>query len=63
VIIFEKIIFNILAFSLFILMFFKMIRKNDSTYVYILVLQAARNSNELFRINIWNIYTVYFLKL
>jgi len=52
VIIFEKILFNIIAFSMFILMFFKMIRKNDSTYVYILVLQALRNSDEFFRINI-----------
>ena len=36
----EKIIFNILAFSLFVLMFFKMIKKNDSNYVVILCLQA-----------------------
>lgn len=36
----EKIIFNILAFSLFIIMFFKMIRKNDTNYVPILCMQA-----------------------
>lgn len=35
----EKIIFNILAFSLFIIMFFRLIRKNDTSYVYALVLQ------------------------
>lgn len=35
----EKIIFNILAFSLFIIMFFRLIRKNDTSYVYVLVLQ------------------------
>lgn len=37
---FEKIIFNVLAFSLFILVFFKMIKKNDSNYVIILCMQA-----------------------
>lgn len=36
----EKIIFNILAFSLFVLMFFKMIKKNDSNYVVVLCMQA-----------------------
>ena len=37
---FEKIIFNILAFSLFIIIFFKMIKKNDTNYVIILCMQA-----------------------
>jgi tetratricopeptide (TPR) repeat protein len=36
----EKIIFNILAFSLFVFMFFKMIKKNDSNYVIILCMEA-----------------------
>lgn len=36
----EKIIFNILAFSLFIIIFSKMLRKNDTSYIYILFLQA-----------------------
>lgn len=36
----EKIIFNILAFSLFIIMFFKMIKKNDTNYVVLLCMQA-----------------------
>jgi tetratricopeptide (TPR) repeat protein len=36
----EKIIFNILAFSLFVFIFFKMIKKNDSNYVIILCLEA-----------------------
>ena len=36
----ENIIFNLLAFSLFILMFFKMVKRNDTTYVSILLLQA-----------------------
>lgn len=36
----ERIIFNILAFSLFVIVFFKMIRKNDTNYVIVLVLEA-----------------------
>ena len=36
----ERIIFNILAFVLFIYVFFRMIQKNDTNYIYILVLQA-----------------------
>ncbi len=37
--IFEKIIFNLLAFTLFTIMFMKMVKKNDATYVYILGLE------------------------
>lgn len=37
----EKIIFNVLAFSLFVLMFFKMIKRNDSNYVIVLCMQAV----------------------
>lgn len=36
----EKIIFSILAFYLFLVMFFKMIKKIDATYVTILVMQG-----------------------
>lgn len=36
----EKIIFNVLAFSLFILIFFQMIKRNDSNYVVVLCMQA-----------------------
>lgn len=36
----EKFIFNILAFSLFIVIFSKLIRKNDTNYVAILVIEA-----------------------
>lgn len=36
----EKIIFNVLAFSLFIFMFFQMIKKNDTNYLFILCMQA-----------------------
>lgn len=35
----EKIIFNLFAFTLFILIFIKFIRKNDTSYVYLLITQ------------------------
>ena len=44
-IIVEKILFNVIAFFLFIIMFAKMFRKNDTNYIAILVLQAIRNFN------------------
>ena len=37
----EKIIFSILALYLFLLMFFKMIKKIDAAYIAILVMQAV----------------------
>lgn len=36
----EKICFNLTAFAIFIIIFFKIIRKNDTNYVSILVLEA-----------------------
>lgn len=36
----EKILFNVIAFFLFIFMFFKMIHKNDTNYIALLILQA-----------------------
>ena len=30
----EKVIFNLLAFSLFIIIFFKIIRRNDTNYIF-----------------------------
>lgn len=36
----EKLIFNLLAFTLFILMFLNFIRKNDTNYTYIIAMQA-----------------------
>ena len=41
----EKIIYNMLAVALVVIMFSKMIRKNDTNYVSILVLEVIRNSN------------------
>lgn len=38
--IFERVVFNVLAFVLFIIVFFKMIKKNDTNYTYILIAQA-----------------------
>lgn len=35
----EKIIFNLLAFTLFTIMFMKIIKKNDTSYVYVLSIQ------------------------
>ena len=36
----ERIIFNVAAFALFIIIFFKMINKNDTSYIYVLSAQA-----------------------
>ena len=36
----EKIIFNLFAFTLFILIFIKFIRKNDTSYGYLLIMQV-----------------------
>ena len=36
----EKVIFNLLAFSLFIIIFFKIIRRNDTNYIFLLIIQA-----------------------
>lgn len=37
---FERIVFNLLAFSLFIIIFFKIIRRNDTNYIILLIMQA-----------------------
>ena len=36
----ERIIFNVLAFGFFVIVFLKMIKKNDSNYIYVLATQA-----------------------
>jgi len=36
----ERVIFNIIAFALFLIIFFKMIYRNDTNYIYILIVQA-----------------------
>ena len=37
---FEQLLFNLLAFSLFIIIFFKIFRKNDTNYICLLIIQA-----------------------
>ena len=37
---FERMLFNIVALGLFLFLFFRMIQKNDTNYIYILTLQA-----------------------
>ena len=41
----EQLIFIILAFVLFVYMFYQLVKKNDTKYVPILAIQALRNSN------------------
>ena len=45
----EKILFNVIAFFLFVIVFVKLIRKNDTNYIIILILQAIRYINKLYR--------------
>ncbi|MCX4302397.1 MAG: tetratricopeptide repeat protein [Clostridia bacterium] len=48
----EKVIFNLLAFSLFIIIFFKIIRRNDTNYIFLLILQALGITISFFEISI-----------
>ncbi|MCI9015715.1 MAG: tetratricopeptide repeat protein [Clostridia bacterium] len=57
----EKIIFNVLAFSFFIFIFFKMIRKNDTNYLFILVIQVVGITINFLEI-IFNININIFMK-
>ncbi len=47
----ERIIFNVVAFALFVIIFLKMIYRNDTNYTYILTAQAIRNCNRIYRSN------------
>ena len=40
----EQLIFIILAFILFVYVFYQLIKKNDTKYVPVLAIQALRNS-------------------
>lgn len=61
----EKIIFNVIAFFLFVLLFFKMIRRNDTGYLGIIILQAVGIAVNFFEIilqiyeNIWTKIVMY----
>ncbi len=46
----EQLIFIILAFVLFVYIFYQLIRKNDTKYVPILAIQALRDSNRFYTI-------------
>mgnify|MGYP000239539645 FL=1 len=46
----EQLIFIILAFVLFLYIFYQLIRKNDTKYVPILAIQALRDSNRFYTI-------------
>lgn len=36
----EQLVFTVIAFAIFVYMFFRMIKNNDTTYVVVLVLEA-----------------------
>ena len=65
----EQLIFTIVSFAIFVYMFFRMIKNNDTTYVVILVLEAlgiALNFGEvLFRmkLNILFVILKYILSI
>lgn len=46
----EQLIFIILAFVLFVYVFYQLIKKNDTKYVPILAIEALRDCNRLFTI-------------
>ena len=43
---FEKLLFNLLACSLFIIIFFKIIRKNDANYIMTSIITGASTYNQ-----------------
>lgn len=53
----EKILFNVIAFSLFINIFLlKLVKKNDTTYLYIIIIEAIGIAINFISIlfDIWN---------
>lgn len=46
----EQLIFIIIAFALFVYMFYQLIKKNDTKYVPILAIEAIRDSNRFYTI-------------
>jgi len=50
----EQLIFTVISFAIFVYMFFRMIRNNDTSYVIVLLIQALRNSIKFYRSFIWN---------
>ena len=44
----ETLIFSIIAFALFVYIFYRLIKENDTKYVPILAIEAFRNSNKIY---------------
>ena len=42
----EQLIFTVISFAIFVYMFFRMIKNNDTSYVAILVIETIRNSTK-----------------
>ena len=44
----ESLIFSVIAFALFVYIFYRLIKENDTKYVTILAIEALRNSNKIY---------------
>lgn len=44
----ETLIFSVIAFALFVYIFYSLIKENDTKYVTILAIEALRNSNKIY---------------
>lgn len=44
----ETLIFSVIAFALFVYIFYRLIKENDTKYVTILTIEALRNSNKIY---------------
>ena len=44
----ETLIFSVIAFALFVYIFYRLIKDNDTKYVTILAIEALRNSNKIY---------------
>ena len=44
----ETLIFSIIALALFVYIFYRLIKENDTKYVPVLAVEAIRNSNKIY---------------
>ena len=44
----ETLIFSVIAFALFVYIFYRLIKENDTKYVTVLAIEALRNSNKIY---------------
>ena len=44
----ETLIFSVIAFALFVYIFYRLIKENDTKYVTILAIEELRNSNKIY---------------